>query len=348
MLHKRFGAAVLILAIIWMLYQPEHADADGDAKPSFALELQPGAETGEQLVTISVKEAEDVYAFELELDYDAVRLDLLRAESEMSGLSVEPIRDKGILRFAHTQIGSAAGKSGELKLAVFTFKLMHPGLAEIKLREVKLVDSELAMDTYEPELKTQLGQGGAGKPVLSDLDGHWAMSDIELALETGIVTGYEDGTFRPNRVVSRAEFSVLLSRALHMADDTSSSGDDAAQRFADDASIPSWAKPHIYAAAKAGVITGYEDDTFRSNREVSRTEMTVMAMRAHLVRGASAEPAAVNFADSGQIPAWAKETVASAVGAGLVQGKSGNRFDPLAPTTRAEATVLILNVLRMK
>jgi hypothetical protein len=95
---------------------------------------------------------------------------------------------------------------------------------------------------------------------------------------------------------------------------------------------------------KAGIITGYDDGTFRADRQIDRAEMTVMLARALGLKleQASELPA---FADREQIPEWARASIAAAVDEGIVQGKTGNRFAPGDVTKRAEAVVAIMNLL---
>lgn len=184
-----------------------------------------------------------------------------------------------------------------------------------------------------------------------DIAGHWAEALIEEALAKGIVSGYPDGTFRPNASVTRSEFAVLLSKALGLASEAAAADDSAgspaiapAPGFADAASIPAWAAPHIAAVAAKGWISGYEDGAFRGGRTITRAELAVIVARAlgDAESAAGAEPAEPAFADAADIPAWARAQVAQAARAGLLQGRGGGRFVPLGQATRAEALKLVL------
>jgi len=76
------------------------------------------------------------------------------------------------------------------------------------------------------------------KPVLnfSDISGHWAEANIKQAVSSGIVSGYQDGTFKPNQTVTRAEFAVMLMNMLKPQ------GEAAALTFTDTAKIGAWAQ----------------------------------------------------------------------------------------------------------
>ncbi|GMK45783.1 hypothetical protein PghCCS26_29110 [Paenibacillus glycanilyticus] len=172
-----------------------------------------------------------------------------------------------------------------------------------------------------------------------DVEKHWANESIKRAVQLGIVNGYSDGTFKPDGVINRAEFTAMISRALKLQ----ASEGGASLNFSDLSSIPAWAKPFIEQAAAAGIISGYADDSFRPAQEISRTEIAVMVVKA---LGLPLESAAsLAYADANSVPEYAKAAVATAVKYGLLQGKGNNKFDPLAHATRAEALTLILRAL---
>ncbi|MFD2327680.1 Ig-like domain-containing protein [Cohnella sp. GCM10020058] len=176
---------------------------------------------------------------------------------------------------------------------------------------------------------------------LSDVTGHWAKTEIEAAVGKGILTGYQDGTFRPNQQVSRVEFTVMLSRALKLSNGAAESAEPTT--FADAAVIPAWARSSVAEATSQGLIRGFADGTFRPGALMSRAELAAIAARALQLPEPS--ETALPFADANDIPAWAKAAVASAQQAGLMQGQEGNQFAPLASVTRAEAAVLIMRMI---
>jgi len=167
-----------------------------------------------------------------------------------------------------------------------------------------------------------------------DIAGHWAAERIAEAVSRGIVSGYGDGTFKPDAHVTRAEFIAMLARALKLEDQAEMPA------FADAKSIPAWSRSAIAQAAGRGILSGYEDGTVRPDRPITRAEMAAMIVRA--LQLAQTAGAGTAFADDGRIPQWAKPAVAAAVQAGLIVGRDGNRFAPSEFTTRAEAAVLLL------
>ncbi|MFD2330887.1 InlB B-repeat-containing protein [Cohnella sp. GCM10020058] len=174
----------------------------------------------------------------------------------------------------------------------------------------------------------------------SDIAAHWAEASIKKAASAGIVSGYADGTFKPGRSVTRAEFAVMLMNALKPQ------GDGTALTFADKAKIGSWAQKSVAQAVYAGIINGYEDGTFRPNAEITRAEMA--SMIAKVLRQTGESVAATGFADDKDIPDWAKGAVAAMKKLGIIEGKGANRFAPGDKATRAEAVTVLLKMLEQR
>ncbi|NMI06915.1 hypothetical protein HF638_23275, partial [Paenibacillus sp. SZ31] len=181
------------------------------------------------------------------------------------------------------------------------------------------------------------------KPTINfdDISAHWAKASIKQAVSSGIATGYQDGTFKPDKTVTRAEFAVMLMNALK------TQGAGAALTFTDTAKIGSWAQKAVAQAVQAGIINGYEDGTFRPAGEITRAEMATMIAGA-LGKYSEANATATSFADDKDIPAWAKAAIAYVKQASIVQGKGDNKFAPGDYATRAEAVTVLLNMLAQK
>ncbi|MDH7577293.1 MAG: phosphodiester glycosidase family protein [Bacillota bacterium] len=173
-----------------------------------------------------------------------------------------------------------------------------------------------------------------GVPLPPDVAGHWAQVPVRELVGRDVIRGYPDGTFRPDRAVTRAEFVTILARALGW-----SVSDKVNLPFRDE--IPGWALPGLKAAWGRGVIGGYPDGTFRPDRAISRAELAVLIARALELPEARSP---VVFEDAGQIPSWAQEAVRRATAAGILQG-SGGYFRPAASATRAEVATLIYQSL---
>ncbi|GIQ62468.1 hypothetical protein PACILC2_10360 [Paenibacillus cisolokensis] len=177
------------------------------------------------------------------------------------------------------------------------------------------------------------------EPVIAftDIAGHWAEDYIMRAAAKGIVSGYPDGTIKPNHPVTRAEFTVMLAGALKLE------GNGSALTFTDHDQIAGWAKQAVAQAVQAGIVVGFSDGSFRPNAQITRVEMAAMIARAlQLQLNANAS---TGFADDEAIPQWAKGAVEAIRKLGIVDGRGGNRFVPNETATRAEATVMLLRLL---
>lgn len=177
---------------------------------------------------------------------------------------------------------------------------------------------------------------------MKDISGHWAKQNIEWMVEKSFITGYNDGTFKPNNTITRAEFAAILVRSGTF-DRNSYRGSFS------DISQSQWHSVYIQTAYDKGWIQGSEGK-FRPNDRISRAEMAVIMGR--IVKSRSGDP--VNgrnmienvFADRASIPNWAKEDAAYALENSIMRGADGNRFLPQNSSTRAEAATVIYNALK--
>ncbi len=104
--------------------------------------------------------------------------------------------------------------------------------------------------------------------------GAWAKDSVERAVQAGWLAGYQDGSFRPGNGISRAEMAVVLAKAVQLA-----VGERTNTSFADDASIPMWAKGSIAAAVEEGLLHGRSNNRFAPSGTVTRAEAAIIAVR---------------------------------------------------------------------
>ncbi|MDI4644476.1 polysaccharide lyase family 8 super-sandwich domain-containing protein [Cohnella hashimotonis] len=173
----------------------------------------------------------------------------------------------------------------------------------------------------------------------SDIAGHWAQASIMEAAKRGIITGYPDGSFRPYRTVTRAEFAVMLVKALKLQNEAS------VLSFEDADRIGQWARTAVAQAVSMGLIRGDANDNFRPDAPLTRSEMAVMLARALSL---TPEAASAGFTDDRDIPAWAVGAAAEMKKLGIMQGKGGNGFFPNDVATRAETVAVLLRMLEAK
>ncbi|WP_270165538.1 S-layer homology domain-containing protein [Paenibacillus sp. SYP-B4298] len=104
----------------------------------------------------------------------------------------------------------------------------------------------------------------------------YARPHVEQAVTAGIITGFADHTFRPEQVISRAEMTVMVMRALGLPD----SGNEAqSSSFADAEQIPSWARAAVAAAAEHGLAKGRGGNRFVPDGTATRAEAVTFILR---------------------------------------------------------------------
>lgn len=175
----------------------------------------------------------------------------------------------------------------------------------------------------------------------SDLQGHWAKTDIELLANKWIVNGMTDQQFVPEANVTRAEFAAMLVRSLGLVETKVNTFQDVQST--------DWFAGAVGSAYKAGLINGYEDSTFQPNAMITREQMVAMVIRAMKVGGKEiqADNSLLNrFTDRSEIGEWSKEAVSQALKADLIQGMSDTIFATKEPATRAQAAVILKRVLQ--
>lgn len=177
-----------------------------------------------------------------------------------------------------------------------------------------------------------------------DMAGHWALAQVALAANKGLVLGKDESAFAPEDQVTRAEFATMLVRALGLSPAKTNAG---FRDVAEDA----WYAQDITAAEQAGLIVGYEDRSFRPEAFIRREEAAAMLMRALAYAGAvniaaHDEPLEERFRDAETI-VWASEELAAALSAGLMKGMDDGYLMPQRYMTRAEAATLLIRFLEL-
>lgn len=171
---------------------------------------------------------------------------------------------------------------------------------------------------------------------LSDIQNHWAQVSIELLVNKGIISGYEDGTFKPDNHVTRAEFVKMIASAFNLTG-------EAVGEFTD-VSSDHWAYSYIKNASAAGIINGYDDGSFNPEGIITREQAAVIIYRAISFTHNIAEGAFV-FGDMSTISDYALRAIIDLADAGLINGTGDGMFSPAVSTTRAQTAVLINNAI---
>ncbi|CEG24142.1 Cellulosome-anchoring protein precursor [Planococcus massiliensis] len=162
---------------------------------------------------------------------------------------------------------------------------------------------------------------------------HGFAFEIIYLHEQGIVSGYEDGTFRPNATVSRAQATVMIGRALEL---------DGKQRKTPfkDVSAGHPASGYIDSAVKEGIAFGFPDNTFRPNGQLNRGQAAMFLDRAFDFPAAPPS----GFLDMGPNTV-SNEAVARLAHQGVAKGFPDNRFRPSSPVTRAQFAAFLARAI---
>ncbi|MBP3360648.1 MAG: S-layer homology domain-containing protein [Clostridia bacterium] len=178
----------------------------------------------------------------------------------------------------------------------------------------------------------------------SDLDSvYWAKESIEALYHAGIISGNGDGTFAPEKAVTRAEFTKMLILAFDLLEE------DAACSFSD-VSRDDWSYPYVASAQVKGITAGYDNGMFGGGDLISRQDLATLAYRVILDKAkitpdtSKYEP----FSDDTSISEYAQEGVYAMKNSGVIQGREKNCFAPKENATRAEAAKILFGLINLQ
>lgn len=172
--------------------------------------------------------------------------------------------------------------------------------------------------------------------LFSDIDGHWAKEWIESAVDLGFVSGYEDGTFKPERTITRAEFSTMLNNAIQIEITEKLNFSDVRES--------DWFYNEIQKSVAAGFFSGYENNTFRPNNPIKREEVAKVVAGAITTGNIDGEGATL-LKDYNTIQEWAKESVNTVYNKGYILGYPNKTYMPSKALTRGEAVKIIFEIV---
>ena len=172
---------------------------------------------------------------------------------------------------------------------------------------------------------------------------HWAFDEIEACVKAGIVTGYLDGSYQPDHVVTRDQMAVYMSRAL--------AGGDAgvpinpAQVSFPDVPANHWAHRYIEYAHDQGIVQGYPDGSYQPALTVDRGQMA-----AYLARAIATPTGEAGVPDPGctspvfpdvACDFWARKYIQYLKAQGVTSGYLDGLYHPEYPVTRDQMAVYV-------
>lgn len=205
---------------------------------------------------------------------------------------------------------------------------------------------EVLMDYIGTELNGVIGEqyaepaGRITIKAFTDVDKSGYKEGILNAYNAGIIGGFGDGTFRPNKDVTRSEFVTMLWKLAG-----SPTVENAELSFADAASISDNYKMAVAWGVENGIIKGWNDNTFRGNLAITRAQMATFTYRyCVLVAGEEAPDdlkAAFDFADADSIDAAYADAVNVMANMKLINGFEDGTFRPNATANRGQAATIL-------
>jgi len=252
--------------------------------------------------------------------------DLIFSISIMAG-------DKLITNFSGTLTVTVAYK-GPLPVAVWY--LDNAG----KLTRVSSVyDAAMGTVTFTTNhLSVYVVRQDTGNPFIDIKDSNWFYDDVLYAYYNGLMLGASANTFEPNAALTRAMVVTILYRLAGSPDIDRQE----LSPFADVTDMNSWYYNAVVWAAGNSIVTGYAGK-FSPNDSITRQDLSVILYRYADFAGLNL-PSALSYAgfdDVSLIAAYAKNAVEALFNAGVINGRTGNTFDPLGNATRAEAAAML-------
>lgn len=162
---------------------------------------------------------------------------------------------------------------------------------------------------------------------------HWAAEYIYPLVDLGVVNGVTEMTFDPDANVTRGQFVAFIARSLDMETDMENPFTDVSSTFEDE----------VAAAYEAGITTGVSETQFEPNKPITREQMAAMAVRAYEYWTDSDYETSEDYmyADEDMISPLFSAHVDAARELDIMVGGAGNKFNPKANATRAQAAKVV-------
>ncbi|MET0016562.1 S-layer homology domain-containing protein [Oscillibacter sp.] len=176
------------------------------------------------------------------------------------------------------------------------------------------------------------------KVTFADAKGKWYEAAVNEMGSRKIIAGRSASVFDGEASITRAEFAVILVRALGLPADGTSTFSD----------IPTtaWYTGAVATAVKYGLTKGKDKNRFDPNANITRQEAMLMLQRAAALTEFTGTSGNLDsFADANSVGSWARDAAKWSVGSGLIQGTDG-KLNPTAKITRAQSATVILRLLQ--
>lgn len=286
---------------------------------------------GKNIVALNLTNNEQITEFKVEQDGEYVDADVVSVDEEANS------------RIVSFEVADLT-KMMNAKVTVFVAAANHTGNYTIRLAFDQ--DSVAPTATEEEPTEEPEEQPEEVEVPFKDIDNTWAKPYIEALAAQGIVKGKAADTFAPNDKMTRAQFALVIARALELPTQ------DAEGTFSDVTKEMTGFVQEVEAASRAGIIKG-DNGKFNPNEAITRQQMVTMIIRAIEYKDASVlenVKTDAAFADASQINDYAKSAVSLAAGLDIINGndvKGEKMFQPKMNATRAHAVKMVYNMLEV-
>jgi hypothetical protein len=177
---------------------------------------------------------------------------------------------------------------------------------------------------------------GATTVQLKDIADSYAQKEIQSLIDSGVISGYEDGTFQPRKAMSRAELAKIIVVSLGLKENP-----DQAAVFTD-VDKNSWYRGFVGALVDSKITQGTSATTFAPEAKVTREELVVFFVRAMGLETAAGKVAVdAKLSDLAQVSSWAQAHVSLAFKVGFVQGiENADKTLKFSPKDNSERQAL--------
>ncbi len=166
----------------------------------------------------------------------------------------------------------------------------------------------------------------------------WAQNAIETLASRSVISGYGDGSYKPNADITRAEFAAILCQAVEAFET------DETLEFAD--VNGEWYEDVLKLAVTNGFMSGYNGE-MHPNDPINREQMAVMIMNAFgKLTDQGVLDVSMSYTDTSAMSSWAIPAIAKADALGILEDVATEKYAPKQNSTRAEAAVMVYKMLK--
>ena len=191
-------------------------------------------------------------------------------------------------------------------------------------------------DNLLPEAK-EIGENS-----FNDLGAHWATPAVKVLAAGKYVQGMGDGTYMPEKNVTRAEFVTMAVNVLKLEEKNYEGG-------ISDVAAEQWFAKKIATAKAEGILVDelFKESAFAPDSDISREDAALIIAKVAEANGGKADAAELTFVDAAEVSDYAAEGVKQAYALGLLAGYPDGSFKPKATLTRAEASELLVRAIEV-